>query len=171
MLQNDAEKLHQTFSYEVDVCGKRHHIELVPGGSDIIVNNKNKQLYVKLLVVSKLEKEIDAEMEAFLEGFNSVLPLNFLTGFSPGELDSIIAGASKIEIENLKAIITLSSFFSPEFKEWFWEVIEGLDQKGRSAFLYFVTGSARLPYEGVQAGKITVSKVEDLDKLPIAHTW
>ena len=170
MLENDVEDLYQTFSYEVDFFGERFLVELDEGGADIFLTNENKELYVKLLAMAKMQKEVALEINAFLEGFNTVLPTSQLQKFTPGELEAIIAGASKIDISDMKAHTMLSNF-KPEFQKWFWEVLEEFSQPQRSAFVYFVTGSSKVPYGGFKETPISFYLLRDRKKLPIAHTW
>jgi len=40
----------------------------------------------------------------------------------------------------------------------------------RANFLFFVTGSFKVPFGGFKNLKIGIEKVDDLERLPVAHT-
>lgn len=170
MLDNDVNDLFQTFSYETDLFGERFLVELDEKGADIFVTNENKELYVKLFAMAKMQKETALEINAFLQGFNDILPTSALQKFTPGELEAIIAGASTIDIEDMKAHTSCNGY-SDQFKKWFWEIMEEFNQSQRSAFLYFITGSTKVPYGGFKEQPITLNRQSASLKLPIAHTW
>lgn len=143
----------------------------MPEGSKIPVTNRNKQLYVKLLAMSKMQKEIASEIESFLFGFNQVLSSCTLQNFSPRELEAVIAGASKIDIQDMKKYTKVSSDYSEEFLDWFWELLEEFDENERSAFVYYISGSTNVSHGGFKDQPIALHYMNDSEKLPVAHTW
>lgn len=171
MLDNDCESLGLTFSYELDVCGERHTVELIQNGAKIAVTNKNKAAFVNMLAVAKIQREVAVEINAFLEGFNSVLPASKLQSLSPSELEVIIAGASKIDVEDMKKHAKIVGNFKTEFLQWFWQILSECEQDELSAFLYFVTGSTKVSFEGFKDQPIVLNYRENSDQLPVAHTW
>lgn len=62
--------------------------------------------------------------------------------------------------------------YSPESQviQWFFEVMEEYDEDQRSLFLFFVTGSFKVPFGGFKNLTIEIAKVDNKDKLPVAHT-
>lgn len=170
MLDNDVDALFHTFSYEVDLCGERHTVELIPNGSKIFVTNENKELFVKLLAIAKMRKEVSAEISAFLLGFNTVLQTTLLNNFMPAELEAIIAGASKISVEDLKQNTNVDQY-NADFQKWLWEILEEFDQNQLSAFLYYVSGSTKVPFGGFKEQPIEINYRSDSTSLPVAHTW
>lgn len=53
--------------------------------------------------------------------------------------------------------------------QWFWEIIESFDQDLRVKFLFFVTGTTKIPPSGLQK-PIQIQRIYDLNRLPVAHT-
>ncbi len=170
ILDNDVDALFHTFSYEIDLCGERHAVELTTNGSKIYVTNENKELFVKFLAVAKMRKEVSAEINAFLFGFNTVLQTSLLNNFMPAELEAVIAGASKISVEDLKQNTNISQY-NANFQQWLWEILEEFDQNQLSAFLYYVSGSTKVPFGGFKEQPIEINYRSDSTSLPVAHTW
>lgn len=48
-------------------------VELLPGGSNIIVTAENREMYVDLYVEYLLDKSIETQFNAFAKGFHKVL--------------------------------------------------------------------------------------------------
>jgi len=93
MLENDVEDLCATFTYETEVFDDRITQELHEGGFDTDVTEHNKKDYIKRVCEAKMTKEIERPIQAFLKGFQSILPKDCLTHLSSSELELIIAGA------------------------------------------------------------------------------
>lgn len=63
--------------------------------------------------------------------------------------------------------------FTPDSNEilWFWEIMEEWDQGELANFLFFLTGSYKVPYGGFDAYPIGFNKMPGCtDYLPVAHT-
>ena len=99
---NNIEELQQPFTYEAEVMGSILSRELVPNGSNIIVTEENKITFITRLCEMKTRDEISAEVSAFLRGFDFIIPLTFLSVFSPSELQLLIAGVPKIDVQEMK---------------------------------------------------------------------
>mmetsp|Transcript_66993 Transcript_66993/g.77727 ORF Transcript_66993/g.77727 Transcript_66993/m.77727 type:complete len:328 (+) Transcript_66993:1-984(+) len=170
ILENDIDDLFQTFSYEVDIAGERHTIDLIPEGSLTLVTNKNKKLYVKLLAMAKMYDEVQEEIKAFIKGFSTVIPIAKMQVFTPSEFETIVAGASFIDVEDMKKHAQGTGGFSSEFMVWFWEIMREFSQAELSALLYFVTGSTNVRYGGFQKTPFVLYKMSNSNSLPISHT-
>jgi E3 ubiquitin-protein ligase HERC4 len=60
---------------------------------------------------------------------------------------------------------------SVEFQiRWFWEVFHDLSLEDKKSFLLFLTGSDRIPIQGMKAIKILIQPTTDNKFLPVAHT-
>ena len=54
---------------------------------------------------------------------------------------------------------------------WLWEVLEAKSEEDRAEFLFFLTGSYRVPYSGFKENPVSVNKMAGCkDYLPVAHT-
>ncbi len=74
MLENDVSALDLKFSYESNNFGKIEEKPLKEKGLDISVTNENKLEYIKLLCYQKMAKEIEPQIESFLEGLHEIIP-------------------------------------------------------------------------------------------------
>lgn len=142
ILNNKVEDLYLTFTHEVDFLGERLTMELCEGGFDIFVDESNKRDYVKKICEAKMTKEIEKQIKAFLKGFQAILPYDCYSHLSAGELGIILAGASQIDLQDMKKHAELSSYTKQSSQvKWLWEILEEFSQEDLSAFLYFVSGS------------------------------
>lgn len=62
-------------------------VDLVPGGSNIRVTNKNKLQYLDQLAQYHLATCVKDEVENFLKGLNELIPDNLLSIFDENELE------------------------------------------------------------------------------------
>ena len=78
--EGDAEDLMLTFSVtdENEVTGERKEVDLMPGGTQVAVTNKNKFRYVYMVADFRLNRRIKAQTDAFIRGFHEVIPLAWL---------------------------------------------------------------------------------------------
>lgn len=54
---------------------------------------------------------------------------------------------------------------------WFWDVLGALDEEEKGNFLFFLTGSYKVPYSGFKENPVTVNLMANcIDYLPVAHT-
>ncbi|RAL64395.1 hypothetical protein DID88_001871 [Monilinia fructigena] len=85
MLDNPIEGvLDQTFSTEDERFGVTNVEDLKPGGRDIEVTDENKKEYVDLMVKWRIQKRIDEQFQAFINGFHELIQPN-LSMFSMKE--------------------------------------------------------------------------------------
>ena len=62
-MENNIEGLDQPFTYDIEILGQKYTSELVPEGSDIIIDEENKLEYVKRIGQMKMKEEINEEIE------------------------------------------------------------------------------------------------------------
>ena len=79
-----------TFEIEREIYGDRQRIELKPGGSLIMVNQKNKQEFVELYIDYIFNKACEKQFQAFSAGFRRVINSKPLELFYPDELMSFV---------------------------------------------------------------------------------
>lgn len=53
---------------------------------------------------------------------------------------------------------------------WLWEVLREFDQETLAKFLFFVTGSFKVPYGGFKNFKLKIERLYNGNALPTAHT-
>jgi E3 ubiquitin-protein ligase HERC4 len=79
-----------SFAIEREFCGEKRQIELKPGGSSIMVNQKNKQEFIDLYVDYIFNKSCEKQFQAFSNGFRRVINSKPLELFYPDELMSFV---------------------------------------------------------------------------------
>ncbi|XP_064641714.1 E3 ubiquitin-protein ligase SMURF1-like isoform X4 [Lineus longissimus] len=183
MLENDiTDVIHNTFSVEHEAFGELKQLELKPGGKDINVSEDNKKEYVKLYVNWRFMRGIEAQFLALQKGFNELIPQHLLRPFDERELELMIGGLGKIDIDDWKAHTRLKHC-TPDSNivKWFWKAVDDFDQEKRARLLQFVTGSSRVPLQGFKALQgstgaagprlFTIHQVDiSTANLPKAHT-
>ncbi|KAJ9560583.1 hypothetical protein OSB04_005743 [Centaurea solstitialis] len=187
MLENDiSDILDLTFSIDADeekliLCERTEvtDYELIPGGRNIRVTEENKHKYVDLIAEHRLTTAIRPQINAFLEGFNELIPRDLISIFHDKELELLISGLPDIDLDDMKANTEYSGYSaaSPVI-QWFWEVAQGFSKEDKARLLQFVTGTSKVPLEGFSAlqgisgsQKFQIHKAYGRpDHLPSAHT-
>lgn len=183
MLENDIENvLDHTFSVEHNSFGKVQEYELKPGGKDVSVTEENKREYVKLYVQWRFMRGIEAQFLALQKGFSEIIPQQVLRPFDERELELMIGGLGKIDLDDWKKHTRLKHCtWESNIVQWFWRAVDNFDDEMRARLLQFVTGSSRVPLQGFKALQgstgaagprlFTIHLVEiNTDNLPKAHT-
>ncbi|KAG6478121.1 E3 ubiquitin-protein ligase UPL1-like [Zingiber officinale] len=187
MLENDiSEVLDLTFSMDADeeklILYEKAEVtdsELIPGGRNIRVTEENKHEYVDRVAEHLLTTAIRPQINAFMEGFNELIPRDLISIFNDKELELLISGLPDIDLDDLRANTEYSGYSnaSPVI-QWFWEVVQGFSKEDKARFLQFVTGTSKVPLEGFSALQgISGSQRFQIHKaygtphhLPSAHT-
>lgn len=73
--------------------------ELIPGGQNIKVTEENKHKYVDLVAEHRLTTAIRPQINAFMEGFNELIPRDLISIFNDKELELLISGLPDIDCE------------------------------------------------------------------------
>lgn len=170
---NVEETMCLSFAITSEFFGAVKTVALKPNGENLPVTNQNKREYIALYVQYVLEKSIEKQFNAFSRGFMSVCGGDVLEMFKPEELELLICGSTDLDFEALEAATVYEDGFdenSPAIKH-FWTVLHALSDEDKRKFLFFCTGSDRVPIKGLGSLSFTVSKGgPDSDRLPSAHT-
>ncbi|XP_069785840.1 E3 ubiquitin-protein ligase SMURF2 isoform X7 [Narcine bancroftii] len=180
ILENDITGvLDHTFCVEHNAYGEIIQHELKPNGKSIPVTEETKKEYVRLYVNWRFLRGIEAQFLALQKGFNEVIPQHLLKTFDEKELELIICGLGKIDINDWKSNTRLKHC-TPDSNivKWFWKAVESFDEERRARLLQFVTGSSRVPLQGFKALQgaagprlFTIHQIDaSPNNLPKAHT-
>uniref|UniRef100_A0A1Q3F9R3 E3 ubiquitin-protein ligase SMURF1 n=2 Tax=Culex tarsalis TaxID=7177 RepID=A0A1Q3F9R3_CULTA len=184
MLENNINGvIDSTFSVENNSFGALKVHELKPNGAQLVVTEENKREYVKLYVNYRFMRGIEQQFLALSKGFGELIPSHLLRPFDERELELVIGGISKIDVNDWKAHTRLKQC-TPETPQiiWFWQIVESYSPEMRAQLLQFVTGSCRVPLQGFRAlqgstGAVgprlfTIHLTADapIQNLPKAHT-
>ncbi|KAL8490394.1 hypothetical protein ACS0TY_025562 [Phlomoides rotata] len=187
LLENDiSDIMDLTFSIDADeeklILYERAQVtdyELIPGGRNIRVTEENKHQYVDLVAEHRLTTAIRPQINAFMEGFNELIPRDLISIFNDKELELLISGLPDIDLDDLRANTEYSGYTaaSPAI-QWFWEVVQEFSKEDKARLLQFVTGTSKVPLEGFGSlqgisgsQKFQIHKAYgSADHLPSAHT-
>ena len=142
------------FSADFEVLGQLTHHELKPGGDNFRVNEENKEEYLRYFVIGfsslsvlvarsvrsdsngfwyftrlmtdwRMNRGIEEQTKAFLDGFNEVVPLEWLHYFDERELELMWCGMQEIDIDDWQRN-TVYRHYTRNSKQvqWFWQVID-----------------------------------------------
>ncbi|XP_022919461.1 probable E3 ubiquitin-protein ligase HERC4 isoform X2 [Onthophagus taurus] len=161
-----------TFEISRDVFGEIKNIELKPDGGKINVTKENKGEYVDLYVDYIFNKSVKEHFNAFRDGFMKVCGGRVLELFHSQELMAVVTGNENYDWHALEEAAEYKGDYksSDQTIRWFWEVIHELPLADKKKFLLFLTGSDRIPIQGMKAIKILIQPTTDDKYLPVAHT-
>lgn len=136
LLDNDVSKLGQYFAITRDYFGHYQEIELIPGGSNILVTNENKAEYVENFTFHKMYINVKEQIDAFLGGFHDIISRELISIFNAKELELLISGLPNFDVADLKANTELRgyTFDSPQIV-WLFEMLESFDKHEQALFL------------------------------------
>lgn len=182
MDDNQLKHLELTFEVTIkDTFGEPHTRELVPNGSKTNVSKANVDDYINKYMTYFMREGIKQQLDAFIEGFNTVIAGNALSLFLEEEIQLLLCGSEdhNIDFDVLRSITKYIGWPSATdaanscIIKWFWEHLATMNNSQRKKLLVFVTGSDRVPATGIQNLPFKVTLLGhglDSERLPIAHT-
>jgi len=166
------------FSVDFEILGQVMHHELKEGGDKIRVADENKEEYMRLMTEWRMTRGIEDQTKAFLEGFNEVVPLEWLKYFDERELELMLCGMQEIDVEDWQRN-SIYRHYTRNSKQvaWFWQFVRSMDSEKRARLLQFVTGTCRVPVGGFAElmgsngpQRFCIEKVGKDTWLPRSHT-
>lgn len=144
-------------------------------------------------------ERVQEQMNAFLEGFNELVPLHVVKIFDEHELELLMCGIQHIDVKDWKQ----NTLYKGDYHvnhivvQWYWrvsmrisivvaflndllilQVVLSFSNEMRSRLLQFVTGTSRVPMNGFNElygsngpQLFTIEKWGTPDNFPRAHTW
>ncbi len=88
----------ETFTTVEKRFGEIVTIDLKSGGARIAVTEENKKEYVELVVEYRISKRVKDQFDAFMSGFNDLIPQNLIEIFDELELKLLIGGVTEIDV-------------------------------------------------------------------------
>ncbi|XP_072004261.1 E3 ubiquitin-protein ligase NEDD4 isoform X2 [Engystomops pustulosus] len=179
ILENDPAELDLRFTVDEELFGQTHQHDLKPGGSDIVVTNKNKKEYIHLVIQWRFVNRIQKQMASFKEGFFELIPPDLIKIFDENELELLMCGLGDVDVNNWREHTKYKNGYSLGHPviQWFWKAVLMMDAEKRIRLLQFVTGTSRVPMNGFAElygsngpQLFTVEKWGSPEKLPRAHT-
>ena len=105
---NTIKSLNLTFSCFESFFDSKYEVELVPFGSNMEVSNANKEEFIRLITDWKLNKSVELQLNAFYNGLEKVVKLNWLRIFDCEELQILFSGEKGFDINDLKNNVVLA---------------------------------------------------------------
>lgn len=170
--------LEMYFSVDMEILGKVTSHDLKMGGSNILVTEENKDEYIGLMTEWRFSRGVQEQTKAFLDGFNEVVPLQWLQYFDEKELEVMLCGMQEVDLADWQRN-TVYRHYTRNSKQiiWFWQFVKETDNEVRMRLLQFVTGTCRLPLGGFAElmgsngpQKFCIEKVGKDTWLPRSHT-
>ncbi|XP_036964062.1 NEDD4-like E3 ubiquitin-protein ligase WWP2 isoform X2 [Acanthopagrus latus] len=166
------------FAQDMEILGKVSTHQLKDDGENELVTEENKEEYISLLTDWRFTRGVEEQTKAFLDGFNEVVPLEWLRYFDEKELELMLCGMQEIDLTDWQKN-TIYRHYTKNSKQihWFWQVVKEMDNEKRIRLLQFVTGTCRLPVGGFAEligsngpQKFCIDKVGKETWLPRSHT-
>uniref|UniRef100_A0A8C3A809 E3 ubiquitin-protein ligase n=1 Tax=Cyclopterus lumpus TaxID=8103 RepID=A0A8C3A809_CYCLU len=166
------------FAQDMEILGKVSTHQLKDDGENELVTEENKEEYISLLTDWRFTRGVEEQTKAFLDGFNEVVPLEWLRYFDEKELELMLCGMQEIDMADWQKN-TIYRHYTKNSKQihWFWQVVKEMDNEKRIRLLQFVTGTCRLPVGGFTEligsngpQKFCIDKVGKETWLPRSHT-
>ncbi|XP_046842240.1 NEDD4-like E3 ubiquitin-protein ligase WWP2 [Xenia sp. Carnegie-2017] len=178
--ENDIDEIDMEmfFCTDQEILGEISTHDLKPGGSEIQVTEENKEEYISLMTEWRLNRGIQDQTKAFLDGFNNVVPLYWLSYFDEKELELMLCGMQEVDVDDWQRN-TVYRHYTRNSRQviWFWQAVKSFDNEKRTRLLQFVTGTCRLPVGGFNElmgsngpQKFCIERVGKETWLPRSHT-
>uniref|UniRef100_A0ABI7YGQ4 E3 ubiquitin-protein ligase n=1 Tax=Felis catus TaxID=9685 RepID=A0ABI7YGQ4_FELCA len=96
--------LEMYFSVDMEILGKVTSHDLKLGGSNILVTEENKDEYIGLMTEWRFSRGVQEQTKAFLDGFNEVVPLQWLQYFDEKELEFVKETDNEVRMRLLQFV-------------------------------------------------------------------
>ncbi|XP_024988277.1 E3 ubiquitin-protein ligase UPL5-like isoform X1 [Cynara cardunculus var. scolymus] len=176
----DQDALGLTFVREVEELGSMKVVELFADGKNIVVNSRNREEYVELLIQHRFVTSVAEQVNHFARGFADIVGEEkiqklFFKSLELEDLDGMLHGSeSPISVEDWKAHTEYNGYWETDPQiYWFWKIVGEMTAEQQKVLLLFWTSLKHLPVEGFEglASKLYIYKSNDsLDLLPSSHT-
>ncbi|XDV48168.1 hypothetical protein PO909_017632 [Leuciscus waleckii] len=170
--------LEMYFSVDMEILGKITSHDLKADGANVLVTEESKEEYIGLMAEWRFSRGVENQTKAFLDGFNEVVPLQWLQYFDEKELEVMLCGMQEVDLQDWQRN-TVYRHYTRNSKQiiWFWQLVKEVDNEVRLRLMQFVTGTCRLPLGGFAElmgsngpQKFCIEKVGKETWLPRSHT-
>ena len=146
-------------------------------GAQIAVTDANKDQYVREMLKFHFHNHALEQIKAFREGFFTVVEQREIQMFTADELEILVCGSPKIDVEDMRKNCIISSPYSQQHRvvKMFFSMLKGWSQAKLAKLLWFITGSSQLPVDGFDGLKkagltIQIERAVKSNRIPEAHT-
>ncbi|XP_072272633.1 E3 ubiquitin-protein ligase NEDD4-like isoform X8 [Pyxicephalus adspersus] len=179
ILENDPTELDLRFCIDEENFGQTYQVDLKPNGSEMVVTNENKREYIDLVIQWRFVNRVQKQMNAFLEGFTELIPIDLIKIFDENELELLMCGLGDVDVNDWRQHTLYKNGYCANHPaiQWYWKAVLLMDAEKRIRLLQFVTGTSRVPMNGFAElygsngpQLFTIEQWGSPDKLPRAHT-
>ncbi|XP_073440911.1 E3 ubiquitin-protein ligase NEDD4-like isoform X6 [Dendrobates tinctorius] len=179
ILENDPTELDLRFCIDEENFGQTYQVDLKPNGSEMVLTNDNKREYIDLVIQWRFVNRVQKQMNAFLEGFTELIPIDLIKIFDENELELLMCGLGDVDVNDWRQHTLYKNSYCPNHPviQWYWKAVLLMDAEKRIRLLQFVTGTSRVPMNGFAElygsngpQLFTIEQWGSPDKLPRAHT-
>lgn len=179
---DDVGMLYLEFVVTEDKLGVTETVELVPGGSEMSVDNTNLPSYLEAQLCYRMMGRIKQQVVELLKGFYDVVPEPLLAVFDFQELELLLHGLPNIDMDDWIQQTEYTGEFAGNTGHkvvvWFWDIVRGFEQEQKAKLLQFVTGTSGVPVQGFgflqgndgNIRKFTLHGDKNVKVFPRAHT-
>jgi hypothetical protein len=157
--------------------------ELIENGANTALCRQNLTSYIESNIRYRLFDRILPQLTELLLGFYDVVPEQALAVFDANELELVLCGLPRINVDDWQSNTVYVGLFDNENElavQWFWEIVrDEYDIEMRARLLQFVTGTSGVPPGGFSflkgsddsPRKFTIQGVDSIScQYPKAHT-
>ena len=145
----------------------------------LIIPRRPVLTFHRLVTEWKIKNRIEEQFDAFMSGFNELIPADLVNVFDERELELLIGGIADIDVDDWKKHTDYRGYQEQdEVIQNFWKIVRTWDAEQKSRLLQFTTGTSRIPVNGFKdlqgsdgPRRFTVEKSGDPAALPKSHTW
>jgi ubiquitin-protein ligase E3 A len=162
-----------TFSVSTDSFDPHGSVyPLKAGGEAIVVTNENLDEYIDLYSHYLMVTAVERQFNHFQKGFHKIGANHIFGIFLYDEIDILVSGTDVSNWNELKERARYIDGYTVDSLtvNWFWEVFDDLTDDQKRLLLRFTTGSDRTPVSGLSDVRLTLQRMGDPEKLPVAHT-
>ncbi|XP_051892691.1 E3 ubiquitin-protein ligase NEDD4-like isoform X12 [Pristis pectinata] len=179
ILENDPTELDLRFCIDEENFGQTYQVDLKPNGSDMVVTNENKREYIDLVIQWRFVNRVQKQMNAFMEGFTELIPIDLIKIFDENELELLMCGLGDVDVNDWRQHTVYKNNYCTNHPviQWYWKAVLLMDAEKRIRLLQFVTGTSRVPMNGFAElygsngpQLFTIEQWGTPEKLPRAHT-
>ncbi|XP_034556254.1 probable E3 ubiquitin-protein ligase HERC6 [Notolabrus celidotus] len=142
-------------------------VELDPTEPGKPVTATNKKQFVNAFVDHAFNKSVEGVFEEFQRGFFKVCEYHGVGLFQPEELQAVMVGQENYDWDVLKQDTVYEGGYHAGHPNIiaFWNVFEKLSDEEKKKLLLFVTGSDRVPFQGMESIRMRVTVLPNANEI------
>ncbi|XP_042325645.1 E3 ISG15--protein ligase HERC5-like, partial [Sceloporus undulatus] len=166
VLDYEHDDIEENLQLYFSIYWDRVKVDLIPNGSNIAVNNRNKKDFVSKYVDYIFNKSVNEVFGEFKRGFYKVLDSKIVGLFEAQELMEAVCGNANYDWDLYEKNAIYWGIYSPAHPtiKMFWKVFHELPLAEKKGFLLFVVGTDRVPVMGMDFLKITIHSHHSLSE-------